>query len=151
MLKPAARSPSSAPLASARRYPPLMSSELVCWKCGASVADLSLPLRRDDECKQCGAQLHVCKLCEWYSIAVAKHCREPIAEEVNDKERANFCDYFKPRPGAYSNAAVTAADKAKTELEALFGSRPAGASAAPSAEPSAADRARAELEKLFKK
>ena len=34
--------------------------------------------------------------------AVAKHCREPIAEEVKDKERANFCDYFKPRPGAYS-------------------------------------------------
>lgn len=122
---------------------------LVCWKCGASLAALSLPLQRLDECKQCGAELHVCKLCEWYSTAVAKHCREPIAEEVKDKERANFCDYFKPRPDAYSNAAQTAAEKAKSELEVLFGG---GAQASPKAnEPSAAERARAELEALFGK
>jgi hypothetical protein len=118
---------------------------LVCWKCGASLADLSLPLRRLDECKSCSAELHVCKLCEFYSIAVAKHCREPIAEEVKDKERANFCDYFKPRPGAHSNAAQDAAAKAKADLEALFGGTPSASS-----EPSAAEKARAELEALFK-
>ncbi len=123
---------------------------LVCWKCGASLEALSLPLRRLDECKQCGAELHVCKLCEWYSTSVAKHCREPIAEEVKDKERANFCDYFKPRADAYSNAHETAAQKAQKELEALFGGgQAAGAASAP--EPSAAERARAELEALFKK
>jgi hypothetical protein len=119
---------------------------LVCWKCGASLAELSLPLRRLDECKQCGAELHVCKLCEFYSTSVAKHCREPIAEEVKDKERANFCDYFKPRPGAYSNAGADAAAKAKAELDALFGG---GKTATP--EPSAAEKAKAELEALFKK
>ena len=96
-------------------------SELVCWKCGASLADLTLPLRRLEECRKCGAELHVCKLCEWYSVAVAKHCREPIAEEVKDKERANFCDYFKPRPGAYCRADVAASSKARTDLDALFG------------------------------
>ncbi len=121
---------------------------LTCWKCGASLEALSLPLRRLDECKQCGAELHVCKLCEWYSTSVAKHCREPIAEEVRDKERANFCDYFKPRPNAYSNAAQSAAERAKAELDSLFGgsSRPAD-----TPEPSAAERARAELDALFKK
>lgn len=119
---------------------------LICWKCGASLDALSLPLSRLDECKQCGAELHVCKLCEWYSTSVAKHCREPIAEEVKDKERANFCDYFKPRPNAYSRDAQTAAEKAKAELDALFGGN---AQVAP--EPSAADKARAELEALFKK
>lgn len=118
---------------------------LVCWKCGASLAELSLPLRRLDECKRCTAELHVCKLCEWYSIAVAKHCREPIAEEVKDKERANFCDYFKPKPGAYSNAGTDAATKAKADLDGLFG----GVQSA--AQPSAADKARAELEALFGK
>src|SRR3954454_1078428 len=97
-----------------------MASDLVCWKCGASLKELSLPLQRLDECKQCHAELHVCKLCEWYSTAVAKHCRETIAEEVKDKERANFCDYFKPRAGAFSNPS-TAADRAKAELDALFG------------------------------
>lgn len=124
-------------------------SDLVCWKCGTSLAELSLPLRRVDECKTCGAELHVCKLCEWYSTAVAKHCREPIAEEVKDKERANFCDYFKPRAGAYSSAGTDAGAKAKAELETLFGG---GARAdAAQAQPSAAERARAELESLFKK
>ncbi|HEX7113895.1 MAG TPA: hypothetical protein VF193_02085 [Steroidobacter sp.] len=124
-------------------------SELVCWKCGASLADLSLPLRRLEECKQCGAQLHVCKMCEWYSTSLAKQCREPVAEEVRDKERANFCDYFKPRPGAYLAPDQAAAAKARAELEALFGgSKSEGESAR---QPSAAERARAELEKLFKK
>jgi hypothetical protein len=96
---------------------------LVCWKCGASLAALSLPLIRTDECRQCHAQLHACKLCEWYDVRVAKHCRETIAEEVRDKERANFCDYFKPREDAYSNAGQSAADAAKARLEAMFGKK----------------------------
>jgi hypothetical protein len=119
---------------------------LVCWKCGASLADYTLPLRRLEECRKCGAELHVCKLCEWYSVSVAKHCREPIAEEVKDKERANFCDYFKPRPAAHATADVAASSKARSELDALF-----GGTKNPAAEPSAADRARAELDKLFGK
>jgi len=119
-------------------------SELICWKCGASLADYTLPLRRLEECRKCGAELHVCKLCEWYHTGVAKHCRETIAEEVKDKERANFCDYFKPRPGAWSGAPQDDAVKAKAQLDALFG----GADAQ---QPSAADKARAELEALFKK
>ena len=117
---------------------------LVCWKCGASLADLSLPLRRLDECRQCHAELHVCKMCEWYSISVAKHCRETVAEEVKDKERANFCDYFKPKPDAYVASNVDASAKAQAELDALFGGTKA-------AEPAAADKARAELEALFGK
>src|ERR1700754_2198614 len=118
---------------------------LVCWKCGTSLAALSLPLQRLDECKVCHAELHVCKLCEWYSTAVAKHCREPIAEEVKDKERANFCDYFKPRPGAHVPPEVAAASKARSDLDALFGGTKNAT------EPTAAERAKAELDKLFKK
>jgi hypothetical protein len=96
---------------------------LVCWKCGTSLAALSLPLLRLDECKQCGAQLHACKLCEWYDVRVAKHCRETIAEEVRDKERANFCDYFKPKENAWSPQATSAADEAKRRLEEMFGKK----------------------------
>lgn len=119
---------------------------LVCWKCGASLAELSLPLRRLEECRQCAAELHVCRLCEWYSTAVAKHCRETIAEEVKDKERANFCDYFKPKQDAYSAVSLDAAAQAKADLEAMF-----GGGAPKAAEPSAAEKARAELEALFGK
>lgn len=94
---------------------------LVCWKCGASLAHLSLPLTRRDVCSACNAELHVCKLCEFYDVSKAKHCREPIAEEERDKERANFCDYFKPRPSAYSSKQQREADGARAQLDALFG------------------------------
>jgi hypothetical protein len=98
-----------------------VSHNLVCWKCGASLAHLSLPLRRLDECPKCRAELHVCKLCVDYDTQVAKHCREPTAEEVYDKTKANFCDFFKPRAGAYTAPNTSAVDKAKAELDRLFG------------------------------
>lgn len=100
-----------------------MGHDLSCWKCGASLAALSLPLRRLDECPKCRAELHVCKLCVDYDTHIAKHCREPTAEEVRDKERANFCDHFKPRAGAWKPADSVALDAARAELDRLFGKK----------------------------
>ena len=100
-----------------------MAHGLVCWKCGAGLEALSLPLSRRDECARCRAELHVCRMCIEYDVAVAKHCREPTAEEVRDKQGANFCDFFRPRPGAFRPPEQTAIDSARTELERLFGKR----------------------------
>ncbi len=98
-----------------------MRDELVCWKCGTAITDEPLPLSRFSVCRSCDAELHVCKMCEFYDTTVAKQCREPIAEQVNDKQRANFCDYFTARPNAYAPQDTTEADKARAELERLFG------------------------------
>jgi hypothetical protein len=98
-----------------------MDNGLRCWKCGASLADYSLPLRRLEECRECHAELHVCRMCEFYDTTKAKHCREPIAEEVKDKIRANFCDYFKSSPAAYRPEQLSAAEQARAQLESLFG------------------------------
>ena len=98
-----------------------MDHGLSCWKCGGSLADYTLPLRRLEECRACHAELHVCRMCEFYDTTVAKHCRETIAEEVKDKTRANFCDYFQPTPAAYRPGAQSAGDQARAQLEALFG------------------------------
>ena len=100
-----------------------MAHDLVCWKCGTALAALSLPLRRLDECPKCRAELHVCKLCVEYDTRVAKHCREPTAEEVREKERANFCDFFKPRARAYVAPNTAAVDNARAELDKLFGGK----------------------------
>ena len=100
-----------------------MAHDLVCWKCGVSLAELTLPLRRLDECPKCRAELHVCRMCVDYDIRVAKHCREPTAEEVSDKTRANFCDHFKPRPRAYTPPDTAEVDRSRAELEKLFGKR----------------------------
>jgi ribosome-binding protein aMBF1 (putative translation factor) len=99
-----------------------MEHGLLCWKCGASLAKLTLPLARRDECANCRAELHVCRMCVEYDTAVAKHCREPTAEEVSDKQHANFCDHFRPRPKAWTPPAP-AADQARAELERLFGKK----------------------------
>src|SRR5262245_22636952 len=124
-----------------------MAHDLVCWKCGASLAALTLPLRRLEVCKTCNAELHVCRMCVEYDVAYAKHCREPTAEEVKDKERANFCDFFKPRPGAYRPRNEAEANKARNALDALFGGKSAGSAPTPGTDP---DQARAKLEELFK-
>ncbi|MGA2024052.1 MAG: hypothetical protein ABSH23_04750 [Steroidobacteraceae bacterium] len=101
-----------------------MAHNLVCWKCGADLSHLSLPLSRRDECARCRAELHVCRLCVDFDPTLAKQCREPTAEEVSDKAHANFCDFFVPRPAAYVAPDTSAAERARLELERLFGKKP---------------------------
>jgi len=98
-----------------------MDPGLQCWKCGADLRALSLPLSRRDECPKCRAELHVCRMCREFDPQKAQQCREPTAEEVRDKQRANFCDFFVPRPGAYTAPVTAEADRARSELEKLFG------------------------------
>ena len=100
-----------------------MSHNLVCWRCGSSLAALSLPLRRLDVCKACNAELHVCKLCVEYDVSYAKHCREPTAEEVRKKDEANFCDFFRPTQAAIPARAKGQSgplDEARSAFENLF-------------------------------
>ena len=96
------------------------AKDLSCWKCGASLEGVPLPISRMGECLSCRAELHVCRLCEFYDTSVAEDCREPMAQEVKDKTRANFCEYFYPRPGAHAGVSAVGS-KPSDELEALFG------------------------------
>lgn len=108
---------------------------LQCYRCGESLARLSLPLTRLDECPGCGAQLHVCRMCVDYDPRVPKACTEDDAEEVKEKARPNFCDYFRPSEGAFDPKEIAAASKAETELGRLFG----GSGGTPSEPEPAAD------------
>jgi hypothetical protein len=105
----------------ARYRGPAMNDDLECWRCGAAVGDLPLPLGRRAECRGCGAELHACRMCRHYDTTVARSCREPVAEEVSNKERANFCGWFMPRPNAYRPGNERAAADARAALDALFG------------------------------
>ena len=98
-----------------------VSDALQCYRCGASLEALSLPLTRLDECPQCHVYLHCCRMCSFYDPAVAEQCREDDAEEVRDKERANFCDYFKPVAGTFDGKLAAAEREARGRLDALFG------------------------------
>lgn len=97
-----------------------MNEALACWKCGSSLAGLSLPLLRTEECRACRAELHVCRMCRFYDVTKAKQCAEPVADPVSVKERANFCGYFEPVAGRFRARSV-AADQALDTLNSLFG------------------------------
>lgn len=95
--------------------------KLVCWKCGAALQGVPLPLSRRAECLACHAELHVCRLCHFYDPRVEGKCREDRAEAVREKERANFCDYFKPRSNAFRARDAARAESAKGQIDALLG------------------------------
>lgn len=124
-----------------------------CWKCGAELKELILPLSRREECPACRAELHVCRMCEWYDPRVSDHCREDRAEAVSDATRANFCDYFKLSTETFSEQQHTRQSGAKAELDALFGGGGKESSSANSPVDSEGlskeEAARQELAKLF--
>jgi hypothetical protein len=74
-----------------------------------------------DECPQCDRPLHTCRNCGFHDPAYNNACREPMAERVVDKERANFCEYFTPaRPGARPGVGLAAKASVQDKLEELF-------------------------------
>ena len=123
-----------------------MNDALVCWKCGASLEALVLPLARLAECPACSADLHVCRMCEFYDTGSSGSCREPVADDVPEKERANFCGYFRPRPGAHDPGNEAEAEAARAQLEALFGDAPEP----PGGGGSGGGPTKEELDKLFR-
>lgn len=73
---------------------------------------------RQQQCVFCGADLHVCRNCFFYEPGVYNDCREPQSERVVDKNRANFCDYFRFKDTTERNKTPSA--NSKDQLDALF-------------------------------
>ncbi len=91
--------------------------DIKCFFCKKNNTSISKVGRRD-ECVECRADLHICKNCQFYDSKAYNECREPSADVVQEKERANYCDYFSP------SSKDLGADDQKTKLkaaaEALF-------------------------------
>ena len=94
---------------------------LACYRCGQSLAALSLPLSRLDLCPGCGVELHVCRMCTYYAPSAPDACLEEDAPTFRTKTAANFCDYFRPNPEAFDGAEKRAEDQARRQLDSLFG------------------------------
>ena len=121
-----------------------MAQTATCWKCGTSLAEVPLPFARIAECPACRADLHVCRMCEFFDPGVRRGCREPVADEVSDRERANFCGYFTPKPGLGPGVDDGASQTARAALDSLFGLPSSNA-----APPSDTGEARRRLDELF--
>lgn len=75
---------------------------------------------RQETCPHCGADLHACLNCSFYSPEAYNECREPQAERVVDKHRSNFCDFFVFADGAGRKGQAAGKEDARRRLDALF-------------------------------
>jgi len=64
-----------------------------CYKCGHNIETESISFK--DECPECRSDLHVCLNCMFYDEGKANRCREPQTDYVKERDRSNFCEYFR--------------------------------------------------------
>lgn len=75
-----------------------------CPHCGQKVPFMeAFPPGRADRCSSCGRDLRNCLACKNYDRTAYNECRETNADRVVDKEKANFCEWFKFGPSAASS------------------------------------------------
>ena len=91
-----------------------------CFHCQAELRyEANQRVGRGDSCDRCRSDVHVCRNCFFYDPKVYNECREPMAERVVDKEKRNFCDYFK-LGGSAAGAADDEKAAALKKLNDLF-------------------------------
>ena len=90
-----------------------------CHACGQEL-QIERKVGRSEICSHCGADLHVCLNCLFFSPTDYNQCREPQAERVVEKSRSNFCDYFTLADGATRGREVSKKDDARSRLDGLF-------------------------------
>lgn len=66
-----------------------------CYKCSKDTAlSTNETVARNQTCPHCWSDLRCCKMCKHYDTSSYNECREPVADRITDKEKANFCDYY---------------------------------------------------------
>ena len=88
-----------------------------CYHCGSPLGDG--PLYRTSVCPSCGREAKVCLNCAFYAPGLPNDCREPQASRVVEKDRANFCDWFRPGEGD-GGKANDKQDEARRRFDDLF-------------------------------
>ena len=97
-----------------------MSNEMLgkCWNCGAAL--VSLDFGRENSCLGCGKPTRVCRNCRWFAPGRPNDCEEPMAEEVMDKQRANFCGFFEATEDVAESDGKPSAEDLRKAAEDLF-------------------------------
>jgi hypothetical protein len=70
--------------------------EPICYKCLKPLGlKAGAKVSYTETCGSCDADVRACKSCLHYNLNAYNGCNESQAERVVDKERRNYCDYFK--------------------------------------------------------
>lgn len=94
------------------------SDKISCYKC-STVLELEphMTISRSEECPKCFTSIRCCKMCSFFDITAYNDCREPMANRILEKDKANFCDFFKL--GKAGNTGPSG-DDLKSAADALF-------------------------------
>lgn len=76
-----------------------------------------MPLGFREDCDKCGEDLHTCTHCSFYDVRSYNSCKEPAADVVKEKDRANYCEYFQPYTGS---GEASQKDRLLSAAELLF-------------------------------
>ena len=94
-----------------------MSSQ--CYKCNEPLLlEAGKDINRFENCTKCNASIRCCSMCDFYNKSSYNECREPTSDRITDKEKANFCDFFKLSLGGNLND--NKKELALNAAEALF-------------------------------
>jgi len=95
-----------------------------CHAC-RKIIEIKMPVGRREECPFCGADLHCCLNCNFYSPGAYNDCKEPLAERVIEKNRSNFCDLFvfRDSASALGKKDQDGIESAMEKLRSLFNDR----------------------------
>jgi DNA-directed RNA polymerase subunit RPC12/RpoP len=94
-----------------------------CYRCGAEFPR-DLVVTRSLECPSCSAPVRCCKNCTFYEVGAHWDCRETIPDPVFDKERSNFCDYFRLADRSGTTGGISGdndpGSRARHDFDSLF-------------------------------
>ena len=93
--------------------------ECICYNCQHTFELLPGIVGRSETCPKCSADVKVCLNCFFYDTSAYNECREPSAERVTQKDKSNFCDYFKLGNGT-QNKNENVKDSVLKDLDNLF-------------------------------
>ena len=95
-----------------------------CYQCSHEL-DVNYDFGRQDLCGKCRWPTRVCLNCIHYDTSRYNECTEPVADRVVEKDKGNFCDYFKPgqNTAAGKSAGKDPKSAALEAAEALFKSK----------------------------
>ena len=91
---------------------------MICFHCGAKVF-FEAKIYHSDVCPKCEADIHCCLNCDHYDPSAHNKCREPQAEWISDREKANYCDFFMASKNLEKRI-VKQRDSAKLDFDNLF-------------------------------
>lgn len=99
----------------------MIQLQISCFKCNQAL-ELGTTVGFKECCHKCDADLHCCKNCHFYDLNSYNGCRESQADRVVDKDKANFCDYFRIGSGGGKSATLNIDSKVKvrSSLDDLF-------------------------------